>query len=154
MALLTLLKGLPMTYNRDLQEDKERLFDTADTASACVRILADLLRHTTVNRGACAAAAGDPQLLATDLADYLVRKGRPFRQAYHAVGALVARAEKLGKPLNQLTLEEFKSGDSRFEADVHTLFNLQKASDRRNLIGAPGRKEVKKQLARWKKRLA
>ena len=97
MSLLTLLKGLPMTYNRDLQEDKERLFDTADTVRACVRLMAAMLNNATVNRAACAAAAGDPALLATDLAEYLVRKGMPFRQAHHLVGAVVALAEKAGQ---------------------------------------------------------
>src|SRR5271170_5417441 len=100
MSLLTLLKGLPMTYNRDLQEDKERLFDTADTVRATTRLLAAMLGHVTVNAEVCHAAASDPALLATDLADYLVRKGLPFRQAHHAVGAAVALAERLGKPLN------------------------------------------------------
>ena len=74
MALLALLKGLPMAYNRDLQEDKEPLFDTADTVRACVQLMGAMLQNATVNRDDCAAAAGDPALLATDLADYLVRK--------------------------------------------------------------------------------
>ena len=113
MSLLTLLKGLPMTYNRDLQEDKERLFDTADTVRASVRLMAAMLRHTNINAKNCAAAACDPALLATDLADYLVRKGIPFRQAHHAVGAVVALAEKSGKPLNQLTLAELKIRERR-----------------------------------------
>ncbi|HEY2951355.1 MAG TPA: argininosuccinate lyase, partial [Verrucomicrobiae bacterium] len=106
VSLLTLLKGLPMTYNRDLQEDKERLFDSADTVRACTRLMATMLAHTSVNAAVCAAAAADPALLATDLADYLVRKGMAFRQAHHVVGAVVALTEKLGKPLNRLTLAE------------------------------------------------
>src|SRR3984957_6361679 len=111
MSLLTLLKGLPMTYNRDLQEDKERLFDTADTVRASTRIFSAMLRNVKINAKNCAAAAGDPALLATDLADYLVRKGLPFRQAHHAVGAVVALAERLGKRLNEFTLAELKSVD-------------------------------------------
>ncbi|HEX4645750.1 MAG TPA: argininosuccinate lyase, partial [Verrucomicrobiae bacterium] len=103
VALLTLLKGLPMTYNRDLQEDKERLFDTADTVRASTRLMTAMLENTIVNQEACRAAASDPALLATDLADYLVRKGVPFRKAHHAVGAVVALAERKNKPLNQLT---------------------------------------------------
>ncbi|HUE35888.1 MAG TPA: argininosuccinate lyase, partial [Candidatus Acidoferrum sp.] len=95
VALLTLLKGLPMTYNRDLQEDKERLFDAVDTVRATTRLMAAMLRNTKVNRAACERAVSDPALLATDLADYLVRKGMPFRQAHHVVGAVVALAEKL-----------------------------------------------------------
>src|SRR5271169_954933 len=103
VAMLTLLKGLPMTYNRDLQEDKERLFDTADTIRATVRIVAAMLQNIKMNRSACETAVNDPALLATDLADYLVRKGMPFRQAHHVVGSVVALAERLGKSLNRLT---------------------------------------------------
>jgi argininosuccinate lyase len=151
MALLTLLKGLPMTYNRDLQEDKERLFDTADTVRATTRLMAAMLRNTSVNRAACARAASDPALLATDLADYLVRQGRPFRQAHHAVGAVVALAEKTGKTLNQLTLAELQSVDQAFGRDALGVFDLPRAMAKRNLTGAPGTKEVAKQLARWRK---
>jgi len=148
-ALLTLLKGLPLTYNRDLQEDKQRLFDTADTVRACARVMAAMLRHTKVNRTVCAAAVSDPTLLATDLADYLVRKGVPFRQAHKNVGALVALAEKLGKPLNRLTLSELRAVDKRFGKDALDVFDLNRAMNRRNLPGAPGTKELRKQLARW-----
>jgi argininosuccinate lyase len=154
VALLTLLKGLPMTYNRDLQEDKERLFDTVDTVRATVRICAAMLRNTAIHREACLAAASDPALLATDLADYLVRKGLPFRQAHHAVGALVALAERRRKPLNRLTLAELRSVEKRFAADALKVFDLQQALGRRNLTGAPGTREVGKQLAKWKKRLS
>lgn len=154
VSLLTLLKGLPMTYNRDLQEDKERLFDTADTVRATVRIVAAMLRNTKVNRAACESAASDPALLATDLADYLVRKGMPFRQAHHAVGAVVALAEKSGKALNQLALEELQSVDRTFGRDVLAVFDLKKAMAKRNLTGAPGVTEVAKQLDRWRKTLS
>jgi argininosuccinate lyase len=151
VALLTLLKGLPMTYNRDLQEDKERLFDTADTVRAAVRLCAAMLDHTRVNRNACQAAASDPALLATDLVDYLVRKGVPFRQAHHAIGALVALAERRNSPLNQLSLADLQSVEKKFKADALKVFNLKQALARRQLIGAPGPKQVRKQLARWKK---
>src|ERR1019366_4269659 len=142
MSLLTLLKGLPMTYNRDLQEDKERLFDTADTVRATTRLMAAMLNHTKVNKPVCACAAADSSLLATDLADYLVKKGMPFRQAHHVVGAVVALAEKTGKPLNQLTLAELQSVDKAFGRDALGVFNLQRAMAKRNLTGAPGTKEV------------
>jgi len=154
MSLLMLLKGLPMTYNRDLQEDKERLFDTADTVRATTRLMAAMLRHTTVNAAACARAASDPALLATDLADYLVGKGMPFRQAHHLVGAVVARAEATGKPLNQLTLAELQSVDPAFGRDALGVFDLQRAMAKRNLTGAPGTKEVATQLARWRGQLS
>jgi argininosuccinate lyase len=153
MALLTLLKGLPMTYNRDLQEDKERLFDTVDTVRATTRLVGAMLQNTRLNSKTCAAAAGDPALLATDLADYLVRKGMPFRQAHHVVGAVVALAEKTGKPLNRLTLAELQSIDKTFGRDAMRVFDLKTAMSKRNLTGAPGTKEVAKQLARWKKQL-
>jgi argininosuccinate lyase len=143
-----------MTYNRDLQEDKERVFDTADTVRATTRLMTAMLRNTKVNRAACAAAASDPALLATDLADYLVRKGMPFRQAHHAVGAVVALAEKTGKPLNQFTLAELQSMDKAFGRDALGVFNLQRAMAKRNLTGAPGTKEVAKQLARWREQLS
>jgi argininosuccinate lyase len=154
MSLLTLLKGLPMTYNRDLQEDKERLFDTADTVRATTRLLAAMLRNTKVNAETCANAAGDPALLATDLADYLVRKGMPFRHAHHVVGAVVALAEKAGKPLNQLTLAELQSVDKTFGRDALNVFDLKTAMAKRNLTGAPGTKEVEEQLARWREQLS
>lgn len=153
VALLTLLKGLPMTYNRDLQEDKERLFDTADTVRACVRLMAQMLVNTRVNAATCAAAARDPQLLATDLADYLVRKGMPFRQAHHVVGAVVAHCEQTGLALNQLSVADYRRFSDRFGADVLATFDLQQAMRRRKLTGAPGKNEVAKQLARWRKRL-
>jgi argininosuccinate lyase len=154
MALLTLLKGLPMTYNRDLQEDKERLFDTADTVRASTRLMAAMLQNTKINHTACAAAASDPALLATDLADYLVRKGMAFRPAHHVVGAVVALAEKIGKPLNQLTLAELQAIDKTFGRDALGVFNLKTAMAKRNLTGAPGTKEVAKQLARWREQLS
>jgi argininosuccinate lyase len=169
MALLTLLKGLPMTYNRDLQEDKERLFDTADTVRASTRIFSAMLRNIKINRAACELAASDPALLATDLADYLVKKGMPFRQAHHVVGAVVALAEKTGspsrsganagKPLNQLTLAELQSvepvtGTKVFGRDAVGVFNLKTAMAKRNLTGAPGTREVAKQLARWREQLS
>jgi len=159
MALLTLLKGLPMTYNRDLQEDKERLFDTADTVRACVRLMSAMLLNTTVNKAACLAAASDPALLATDLADYLVKKGLPFRKAHHVVGGVVALAEAEGKALNQLTLADLQSvdpvtGSKYFGRDALGVFDLSRAMAKRNLPGAPGTKEVAKQLGRWSKLLA
>jgi argininosuccinate lyase len=153
VSLLTLLKGLPMTYNRDLQEDKERLFDTADTTRACLRLTAAMLAHIEINRDACVTAAADPQLLATDLADYLVQKGVPFREAHHAVGALVSRAEQTAKPLNQLNTQDFQSVHPLFGADTHDVFDLKRAMARRILTGGPGHREVRRQVKSWQKRL-
>lgn len=154
MALLTLLKGLPMTYNRDLQEDKERLFDSVDTVRSSVRLMAGMVERTSPNLEACWNAANDPALLATDVADYLVRKGVPFRQAHHAVGQLVARAEAAGKGINSFTVRELKEIDPHFEADVRDVFDLKRALAARRLEGSPGTKEVVRQLSRWETRLS
>lgn len=153
MALLALVKGLPMTYNRDLQEDKERLFDAVDTIRATTRISAAMTPHIQPRREACRAAASDPGLLATDLADYLVRRGMPFRHAHHAVGSLVALAERLGKPLDRLTVAEFQSVSPEFGPDVTRLFDVERALAQRSLTGAPARRNVERQLLRWSKRL-
>ena len=153
MALLTLIKGLPLSYNRDLQEDKERLFDSADTVRACVRLMTAMLENTSMREETCAAAASDPLLLATDLADYLVRKGMPFRQAHHVVGAVVAHGEKEEKPLDKLTLSELRAIDPTFGEDVMTMFDLREAMRRRNIIGAPGTGQVAAQLVAWEARL-
>jgi argininosuccinate lyase len=110
-----------------------------------------MIEHTKVNREACRAAASDPALLATDLADYLVRKGLPFRQAHHAVGALVALAERLGKPISHLTLAELRSVEKTFRGDARGAFDLKRAMALRRLTGAPGTREVAKQLARWRR---
>ncbi len=152
-AVLVLLKGLPMTYNRDLQEDKERLFDSADQVRATVRIVNAMLRNTQINSQACQLAAGDPTLLATDLADYLVRKGVPFRLAHHAVGSVVSLAERNGKRLNELSVEELRSVEPQFDSDALQLFDLTRAMARRDLTGAPGTKQVARRLKLWIKRL-
>jgi len=146
VAVLTMMKGLPLTYNRDMQEDKEPLFDSADTLLASVRVMADMLRHVTVNRQRCAAAASDPLLLATDLVDFLVKKGMPFRQAHHAVGALVAESEKTGVPLPKLA-------GKKYGAAAVKVFDVRRALAARSAIGAPSPKNVAAQIARWKKRL-
>ena len=154
MALLTLIKGLPLTYNRDLQEDKERLFDTADTLRSTLGVLADMLLNTRVIANRCESAASDPALLATDLADYLVKKAVPFRQAHHIVGALVAEAEKQGKPLNALPLETFRKLSLKFGADVRHVFDVRRALAARTVTGAPSPANVQRQLKRWEKILS
>ena len=153
VSLLTLLKGLPMAYNRDLQEDKERLFDSVDTIRSTVRLMSAMLTNIFVNTKSCEDAACDPGLLATDLADYLVNRKVPFREAHHIVGALVALTEKLNKPLNLLTLKDMQSVSKKFKEDALEVFNLKKALDKRGITGSPSSKEVKKQLRFWLKRL-
>jgi argininosuccinate lyase len=118
MAILTTLKGLPLAYNRDLQEDKQPLFDTVDTLLSTVDVLASMLAAVKFDAARAEAAAGASYTLATDVADYLVRKGMPFREAHQAVAALVQNAQAAGKPLNELTLAEYCTCSSLFEEDV------------------------------------
>jgi argininosuccinate lyase len=153
-ALLVLLKGLPMTYNRDLQEDKERLFDSAATLRSCLRLMAGMLEQAEVRADVCARAASDSLLLATDLADHLVVHGIPFREAHHLVGAVVAYAESAGKSLDQLSMDDYQKVSPRFPASSPTVFDLRQAMTRRNLIGAPGTEQVQRQLSVWKARLS
>ncbi|MFA5189086.1 MAG: argininosuccinate lyase [Verrucomicrobiia bacterium] len=154
VALLTLLKGLPMTYNRDLQEDKERLFDTAGTLHSTLGVLADMLLNTHAVRERCESAADDPALLATDLADYLVKKGVAFRQAHHIVGALVAQAEKQGRLLSALPMETFRALSPKFDPDVRQVFDVRRALIARTVTGAPSPANVQRQLKRWEKMLS
>jgi len=143
VAMLTMLKGLPLTYNRDMQEDKQPLFDSADTLLASLRVMAGMLRYTRVNRAKCETAAGDPLLLATDLVDFLVKRGVPFRKAHHAVGALVAEAERSGVPLPKLAAKKYGTAAGR-------VFDVRRALAARRAIGAPAPMNVRAQLARWK----
>lgn len=153
VSLLTLLKGLPMTYNRDLQEDKERLFDGSNTLHGCLRVMAAMIEHTEVFAPSCEQAATDATLLATDLADYLVQKKVAFREAHHIVGAVVAMAEGKGQKLDQLTLADLKTVDRRFTQDALDVFSLDRALKERKTTGSPGLREVKKQIKIWQDRL-
>src|SRR4051812_35963535 len=153
-TLLTLAKGLPLTYNRDLQEDKPPVFDSFDQTALCADVLAGTLGGMTVHRDRCLAAVRDPALLATDLADYLVLKGVPFRDAHHAVGAVVRLAEQQEIELNQLSTRDVQNVHPKFGADWSEVFDLKRALAKREGTGMPGPKQVAKQFSRWKKRLA
>jgi argininosuccinate lyase len=154
ISSLTLLKGLPMTYNRDLQEDKEALFDTARTVQATLLIVAEMLGDIAVNPAACARAAADPLLLATDLADWLVRKGVPFRQAHHFVGEAVALAESRKISITEIPIADWKKISPVFDKSALAVFSLKTALHSRPTHGSPNPKLVKQQIARWKKQLA
>ncbi|GAB4518524.1 MAG: argininosuccinate lyase [Anaerolineae bacterium] len=145
-ALLVTLKGLPLTYNSDLQEDKERLFDAVDTLQVALPITAAVLRQMTLHPDRMAAALSD-DLLATDLADYLVRKGMPFRESHHVVGRAVRRAEELGIPLSQLPLSELREISPLFEEDVASVWDFERSVERRNSIGGTSRAAIEAQLA-------
>jgi argininosuccinate lyase len=150
-TLLTLVKGLPLTYNRDLQEDKPPIFDSFDQTALCADVLAGTVAGLTVHRDRCAVAVADPALLATDLADYLVRKGVPFREAHHAVGAIVRVAEHSAVRINQLSLDEVRAVHPAFGRDWVEVFDLGRAMARRTGTGMPGPAQLKKQFARWQK---
>jgi argininosuccinate lyase len=152
-TLLTLAKGLPLTYNRDLQEDKPPVFDSHDQTALCLDVLAGTFAGLKVLKSNCAAAVADPALLATDLADYLVRRGVAFREAHHAVGAVVRLAEQKKVALNRLSLSDVRGVHSAFRGDWVESFDLAKAMARRRGTGMPGPAQVRRQLARWKKAL-
>ena len=154
VALLTVLKGLPMTYNRDMQEDKEPVFDSLDTIDITLALYAEMLDAAKVNAARCAAAVADPLLLATDLADYLVRKGVPFREAHEIVGGLVGEAARSGIPLNELPPESFRSASAVFGDDLAQVFDLQAALAARKAPGAPSPDNVRARLAHWRSALA
>jgi argininosuccinate lyase len=137
VALLTTMKALPASYNRDLQEDKRPLFDSVDTVKDALGIFAAMLPEVKVNAAKMESAASDPNLLATDLAEYLVKKGMPFREAHEAVGRLVARAGAAGQALNNVSLLEMQEVSRLFEDDVLAVFDLRSSMAKRTAIGAP-----------------
>ena len=136
-ALLTLMKGLPLAYNKDMQEDKEPLFDAMTTARTCVAILPDLLGAMTVRPERMKAALEDGFLLATDLADWLVDKGVPFREAHHIVGAVVGHCVLNNTRLESLTLAEYQAISEHFDETVFVALNVQRSLSRRSLPGGP-----------------
>jgi argininosuccinate lyase len=147
-GLLTLLKGLPLAYNRDLQEDKAFLFDSVDTTMAALAVLADVVRVLRFNRRALRAAAADPALLATDVAEYLVLRGMPFRAAHQLVGAAVKRVLDEGRTLSDITVAEWRALTELAGDDITDLFDIESALRRRELPGAPGPRMVSRQLVR------
>ena len=150
IALLTALKGLPSSYNRDLQEDKGPLFDSVATIRDALQIFAAMLPELTIHTGRMESAADDPNLLATDLAEYLVKKGMPFREAHEAVGKLVVRAGKAKVALNNVSLLEMQEISKVFEDDVLKVFDVRGSLTKRTATGAPSPENVAAQVARWK----
>ena len=154
VSVLVAVKGLPLTYNRDLQEDKEPLFDSFATILLSLQVNAEMVDAMQMNPDRCASAVADPLLLATDLADYLVRRGIPFRQAHELVGKAVALSVNTGTPLNQLPFEQFQSISSAFGEDVYGVFDLERAFRLRTNPGAPGDERTKLRLAHWRAELS
>jgi argininosuccinate lyase len=166
MGLITLMKGQPLAYNKDNQEDKEPLFDTVDTLKDTLRIFAEMIGGQlnpatgqkeggiTVNPAPMRAAAQKGYATATDLADYMVKKGLPFRDAHEAVAHAVKVASQQGKDLSELTLAELQSFNPAIEADVFDALSLEGSLNARNTLGGTAPTQVRQQLARHRARLA
>jgi argininosuccinate lyase len=146
VALLTIMKGLPMTYNRDMQEDKEPLFDSVDTVKSCLHIFCEMIKHTKFNRARMLKASSGGFSTATDVAEYLVMKGIPFREAHGIVGRLVAYCIEKGEDMQSLTIEEFRLFHKGFEDDVYTRLQVENALNSRCSPGGTGKDAVLKRI--------
>ncbi|EJT51649.1 argininosuccinate lyase [Trichosporon asahii var. asahii CBS 8904] len=147
------LKGIPSTYNKDLQEDKEPLFDAVDTVSASLQIAEGVIATLTVNKDNMAKALS-MDLLATDVADYLVRKGVPFRETHHISGRSVALAEATQRQISDLTMDEWKQLSPLFTEDIKDVFNFENSVEKRNAIGGPAREMIQRQVDIARERIA
>jgi argininosuccinate lyase len=154
MSMLTMMKGLPSSYNRDIQEDKKALFDSVDTIKSAVEVFAAMLPELKMNRARMENAARDSTLLATDLAEYLVKKGIPFREAHETVGKLVAHSMSKSVRLDQIDVAEMKKLSLYFDDDVGKIFDVRGSLAQRRAIGAPSPENVAAQVKRWRKLLA
>ncbi|SFO93022.1 argininosuccinate lyase [Oscillibacter sp. PC13] len=146
MSLLTTMKGLPLAYNKDMQEDKEPVFDAIDTVEMCVPVFAAMLDTMRVRQDNMRKAAGHGFINATDCADYLTKKGMPFRDAYTAVGHLVAACTKTGKTLEELTLQELQEISPLFGEDVYEALSLETCMGQRKSYGGPAVSETTRQI--------
>ena len=145
-ALLTIMKGLPLAYNRDLQEDKVPLFDSADTVKASVKIMGEIIRGLKVRRERMLAAAQDGYMNATDLADYLVERGMPFRQAHEVSGNIVRLGISRGKRIEELSLAELRAFSSRIDQDIYNYLSAESVVGRRRALGGTSRSNVVRRL--------
>ncbi len=146
MTLLTMLKGIPLAYNKDLQEDKEAVFDAIDTAKQCLKVLTPMFSTMEILKDNMKKAALKGFINATDCADYLTKKGMPFRDAYRTVGQLVAQCVREDKSLADLTLEEYKEYSEHFDADIYRAIDLGTCVAGRCVTGGPAPSEVERQI--------
>ncbi len=146
MSILTVMKGLPLAYDKDMQEDKEALFDSVDTIKACLPIFASMLNTSTIKVENMKKAAEKGFINATDVADYLAKKGMPFRDAYKCSGQLVAICINTNNTLNSLPLEEYKKISTLFEKDIYETIDLMNCVEKRASQGGPSQKSVLKQI--------
>ena len=152
-AMLTLCKGLPMTYTRDMQEDKVAVVDALDTAELMLAVYPPMIRDMRVKRENMASAAADPALMATDIAEKLVEMGVPFRDAHHRVGAFVKYCKDRNMNLDQATLAEMQETVPEATAAFLTLFDPRESVAKRRIAGGTGFEPVVNQLEFWKKQL-
>ena len=153
VSLLTLMKGLPLAYNKDLQEDKEPLFDSADTVKTCLKIFTGMMQSAKFKSLSIEELSTSGFLTATDMADYLVLKGVPFREAHEVTGKIVAYCLDNGKTLDKLSLKELRKISKRFDEDVSEHIALKNSVDRKNIYGGTAKKQVKAQISRLTKKL-
>ena len=146
MSLLTVMKGLPLAYNKDMQEDKEPVFDAIDTVEMCLPVFTGMIQTMKVLPENMRAAANKGFINATDCADYLTKKGMPFRDAYTTVGNLVYHCTEQGKTLEDMTLEEFKTISPLFEEDVFAALNMENCAGQRKSFGGPAVSETTRQI--------
>lgn len=150
-SLLVTLKGLPLAYNKDMQEDKEALFDAIDTVKMCLDVLPPMFETMSVYKENMLHAAQNGFLNATDCADYLTKKGLPFRDAYKISGTMVAWCIEQKKTLNEMTIEEFKNFHSLFDTDIYQAIDLSNCVESRKVYGGPGKESVQKQIEQIRK---
>ena len=155
LGLLTVMKGLPLAYSKDMQEDKEAVFDAAETLDLMLAAMTGMVGDMTVNAAAMKKAAGAGYSTATDLADWLVRAlNLPFREAHHVTGRAVALAEQQKKALDRLTLDELRGLHPAITDDVYSVLSVDASVKSRKSFGGTAPAEVKRQVRYWKKRLA
>ncbi len=153
VSLLTTMKGLPLSYNRDMQHDKEPVFQATDIVLSSLEVMARMMPTLRVNRDAVARTLEDDSIQAVDVAEYLVRKGVPFRRAHEIVGRIVAASERKGIRLRELALEELREHADAFDADVYELLDVERSLERKASAGSTAPAMVKKEVRRWKRRL-
>ena len=144
------MKGIPLAYNKDMQEDKEPVFDTIDTVELCLPVFTAMIDTLSVNRDNMRKAANGGFISATDCADYLAKKGVPFREAYGIVGKLVGHCVETGNSLETLPLEDYKKVSPAFEEDVYQALSLETCVNGRKVFGGPAKEAVEKQIALMK----
>lgn len=153
VSMLTTMKGIPLAYNKDMQEDKELTFDAIDTVKGCLALFTGMISSMSFRKEVMEASAKNGFTNATDAADYLVNKGVPFRDAHGIVGQLVLACIAKGIALDDLSLEEYKAISPVFEEDVYEAISMKTCVEKRLTIGAPGQEAMKKVIGIYKKQL-